>query len=112
MELAAEAQAVTVQEFGPLAPIKMLTCPDAMSGIIMGTKNGEIRPGPLLRRVMGVFFQNFQPPDARTDPNPDPFRTVSLDVQPGVFHGKAAGGYRELGESAHSPRIFAVHETP
>ena len=40
IEFVPVAQAVTVQEFTPFAPRNIDTCPAAMSGISIGTKNG------------------------------------------------------------------------
>ena len=40
IEFVPVAQAVTVAPFGPLAPKSIETCPVAMSGINIGTKNG------------------------------------------------------------------------
>ena len=48
MALAEEAQAETVQKFGPLSPNRMETRPAAMSEMNIGTKNGETRSGPLV----------------------------------------------------------------
>ena len=46
MALAEEAQADTVQKFGPFKPNRMDTRPAAISEMNMGTKNGETRSGP------------------------------------------------------------------
>ena len=43
------AQADTTAKFGPLAPSFIDTCPEAISGSIIGTKNGLILEGPLSR---------------------------------------------------------------
>jgi hypothetical protein len=43
MAWAPEAQAETVQKFGPLSPNVIDTCPAAMSEIIIGMKNGLTR---------------------------------------------------------------------
>ena len=39
-------QAETVAKFAPFAPSSIDTCPDAMSGSIIGTRNGLIRDAP------------------------------------------------------------------
>ena len=39
-------QAVAVAEFGPLAPVRIETQPEARLTIVAGMKNGEMRPGP------------------------------------------------------------------
>ena len=48
------AQAVMTEEFGPFAPKRMDTSPDAMLTIIIGMKNGDTRSGPFSRRVSWV----------------------------------------------------------
>src|SRR5690606_37955589 len=40
------AQAETAQKLGPLKPYFMETCPEAMSGINIGMKNGDTALGP------------------------------------------------------------------
>ena len=47
-----EAQADTVAKFGPLRPYRMETRPAAMSGMNIGTKNGETRSGPLVMKAL------------------------------------------------------------
>ena len=49
MAWVADAQAVVVQKLSPRNPVRMATWPAAMLPIIMGTKNGEMRPGPFAR---------------------------------------------------------------
>ena len=46
------AQAVTAQEFGPLAPMRMATWPEARLIMVMGMKKGETRPGPFSRNTL------------------------------------------------------------
>src|SRR5690606_29866974 len=46
-----EAHAVTVHALWPFAPIMIETCPDAISGIIIGTKKGLTRSGPFSNRL-------------------------------------------------------------
>jgi hypothetical protein len=43
------AQAVTTEEFGPLAPRRIEITPEAMLTMSMGMKKGETRSGPLVR---------------------------------------------------------------
>jgi hypothetical protein len=40
------AHAVVTVRLGPLAPVKIAICPEAMLGIIMGMKKGLILLGP------------------------------------------------------------------
>ncbi len=63
------AHAVTIAEFGPLAPKRIEIRPEAMLMISMGMKNGETRSGPLLRRTLCVSRSVLIPP------MPDPTRT-------------------------------------
>ncbi len=51
MECALVVQAVAVAEFGPLAPLRMETYPDARLIMVAGMKNGEMRRGPCSSRV-------------------------------------------------------------
>ena len=39
-------QAVATAEFGPFAPVRMETYPDARLTMVAGMKNGDIRRGP------------------------------------------------------------------
>ena len=51
IEWALVMQAVAVAEFGPFAPVRMDTYPDARLIIVAGIKNGEMRLGPFSRRL-------------------------------------------------------------
>ena len=42
------AQAVTTEEFGPLAPKRIEISPEAMLTMSIGMKNGETRSGPFV----------------------------------------------------------------
>ena len=46
------AQAVTAQEFGPRAPSRIATWPEARLMITMGMKNGETRSAPFSSRIL------------------------------------------------------------
>ncbi|MNS48242.1 hypothetical protein D3C72_808050 [compost metagenome] len=61
-----EAQAVTAQTLGPLAPMAIATLPEAMFGIIKGTVKGLTRSGPL---VASTWFCSSITPSA---PMPEP----------------------------------------
>ena len=50
MECALVVQAVAVAEFGPLAPVRMETWPEARLTMVAGMKNGEMRRGPVLQQ--------------------------------------------------------------
>ena len=55
-------QAEVVQKLGPLIPRSMETCPEAMSVIIMGTRKGLIRDGPLSRSTLNCSASVISPP--------------------------------------------------
>jgi hypothetical protein len=52
MECALVVQAVAVAEFGPFAPVRMETWPDAKLTIVAGMKKGEMRDGPFSSRIL------------------------------------------------------------
>src|SRR5438034_8422221 len=56
------AQAVMTAEFGPFAPKRIDTSPDAMFTIIIGMKNGDTRSGPFSRRVSWFASRVWMPP--------------------------------------------------
>jgi hypothetical protein len=51
MECALDVQAVAVAEFGPFAPVRMETYPEARLMMVAGMKNGEMRLGPFSSSV-------------------------------------------------------------
>ena len=58
-------------KFGPLAPMSIETLPEAMFGSIIGTKNGEMRFGPLVSRVSVPALEGLHAAHAGTDQDPD-----------------------------------------
>ena len=58
----ADAHALTTQKFGPLKPYFIDTRPAAMSVIIMGTRNGDTRPGPRESNLACSISRVFRPP--------------------------------------------------
>ncbi len=56
------AQAVTTAEFGPFAPKRMDTSPDAILTIIIGMKKGDTRSGPFSRSVSWLESRVWIPP--------------------------------------------------
>src|SRR5262245_4095451 len=56
------AQAVTTAEFGPLAPKRIETRPDAMLMMSIGMKNGETRSGPRSISVLCASRSDEMPP--------------------------------------------------
>src|SRR5699024_12487826 len=62
IEYVPDAQAVTEQDFNPLAPVLMETCPAAMSGINIGTKYLLSRLYPLSINLLTCFSYVSIPP--------------------------------------------------
>src|SRR2546427_1441673 len=56
------AQAVTTAEFGPLAPKRIETSPDAMLTMSIGMKNGETRSGPFSMSILCASRSEEMPP--------------------------------------------------
>ena len=59
---APEAQAVTVQRFGPVRPNRIATCPAEAFAISAGTMNGLTRPGPFSSRTEYCWRSVSMPP--------------------------------------------------
>jgi len=72
IEFVPVAHAVTVQEFTPFAPKAIETCPVAISGIIIGMKNGLTRRAPFSNNVE-YWFSNVSIP-----PIPEPIQTPTF----------------------------------
>ena len=62
MECALVVQAVAVAEFGPLAPVRMETWPEARLMMVAGMKNGEMRRGPCSSRILCSRSMTSNPP--------------------------------------------------
>ena len=62
MECALVVQAVAVAEFGPLAPLRIETYPEARFTMVAGMKKGEIRRGPCWSRVRCSRSMTSKPP--------------------------------------------------
>ena len=62
MECALVVQAVAVAEFGPWAPQRMETWPEARLTIVAGMKNGEMRRGPCSSSVWCSRSMTSNPP--------------------------------------------------
>jgi hypothetical protein len=62
MEWALVVQAVAVAEFGPFAPLRIDTYPEARLMMVAGMKNGEMRLGPLLSRFSNSRSMTSKPP--------------------------------------------------
>ena len=72
------AQALTVARFGPRAPRRIETMPDAMSASIIGTKNGLTLFGPRVANVAKPLSSVSMPPMAEpmTTPTRSRFAVV------------------------------------
>ena len=62
MEWAPVAHAVTMERFGPLAPVWIATCPGARFAMAMGMKNGLTRRGPDSSSTLCWFSISGSPP--------------------------------------------------
>ena len=71
----AEAQAVTTAAFGPFSPWRIETWPGAALAIILGTKKGETRSGPLV--VSSVNWASISAKPPIPDPRMQPIRVGS-----------------------------------
>jgi len=71
MECALVVQAVAVAEFGPLAPLRIETYPEARFTIVAGMKTGKIRRGPCSRSVWCSRSITSKPPIPLPDIHPD-----------------------------------------
>ena len=60
-------QAVAVAEFGPFAPVRIETQPEARLMIVAGMKNGEMRPGPFFEQILVLALDHFESADAAAD---------------------------------------------
>src|SRR5947208_1500759 len=82
------AQAVTTAEFGPLAPKRIETSPDAMLTMRIGMKNGETRSGPFSMSILCASrSEEMAPMPVTTTRRGSTALRVVLDVLDGVATG-------------------------
>ena len=82
--------AVHVAEFGPLAPKRMETCPEARLMMAAGMKNGEIRRGPPSRKARCSRSMVVNPPIPEAMNTPTRGAIVRRDRQPRIVHRRTA----------------------
>src|SRR5579864_188864 len=87
------AQAETTETLGPFAPVAMLTMPDAMLMMIIGTKNALTRPGPRSSNTWCCSSQVLAPPI------PEPMITPTRSAFCGVIAKPA---------SSNASRVAAI----
>ena len=106
MACAPAAQAVAVAEFGPFAPCRIETLPEARLTIDEAIKNGETRSGPPDQQFFVLALDRPEIADARTDVSSDHFGVRIVNHQAAVLDGFVRGGNGKMRESAHSPRFL------
>ena len=67
MVCALVVQAVAVAEFGPFAPVRIDTQPEARLTMVAGMKNGEMRPGTALQQLLVLALDHLESADAAAD---------------------------------------------
>ena len=105
---AEEAHADTVQKFGPLSPYRIETSPAAMSGMNIGTKNGDTRSGPLARKMAALFLEGLHAADAAADDDAGALRVGKAALEPGLSHGLMSGPERVLNEQVVATGFLAL----
>jgi len=104
------AQAVMVAKLGPLAPVKIATCPAAMSAIIIGMKRGETPRGPFCNKLVWFSSQVHAPADARPDADTDPIGILRGDSQFGILQSHKSRRRRQLHIPVHLAHFAGVSE--
>ena len=103
-------QAVHVARFGPLAPNRIDTCPDARLMMDAGMKNGEIRRGPPSSSALCSRSMVANPPMPGADEDADLWRVLGRDRQARVVDRELRRRDRELDEDVHLLDVFLVDE--
>ncbi len=68
-----------MQEFGPLAPVRIDTQPEARLTMAAGMKNGLILRGPALQQGFVLALDGREPADAAADVDADPLGVRGVD---------------------------------
>ncbi len=76
------AHAVTIDEFGPLAPKRIEISPEAMFTISIGMKNGETRSGPFSSRILWLSSSVVMPPMPEPTSTPKRVRSTRSTFRP------------------------------
>ena len=111
MECALVVQAVQVASFGPLALLRMLTCPAARFTMAAGIKNGEILRGPPFSRLECSRSMTSKPP--MPEPMLTPVRSATffiLHLEVGHAQCLIAGGDGQMNKARHLARLFFLDE--
>ena len=106
MECALVVQAVAVAEFGPFAPVRMETCPDARLTMVAGMKNGEMRPGPFSSSVLCSRSMTSNPPMPLPMYTPTRSAFCGVHFEAGACKGEIRRRDGELDESPHLLDFF------
>ena len=102
-------QAVQVAEFGPLAPVRMETQPEARFTIAEGMKNGLTLRGPPFRSASCSRSMVAKPADAAADVHAHLLRVRGVHHEPGILDREVGGGHRELDEPVHLLDFLLLH---
>ena len=86
----------------------METSPAAMSGMNIGTKNGDTRSGPLSDVGPAVVLEGLHPADAAADDDAGALGRRELPLQPRLRDGLMGGREGELGEEVVPPGFLPV----
>ena len=103
-------QAVQVARFGPLAPNRIDTCPDARLMIADGMKNGEILPRTAVEQRLVLALDGRESADAGSEEDADVGGVGRRDPQARVVHGELRGRDGVLDEDVHLLDVFLLDE--
>ena len=110
MACADAVHAVHVAEFGPLAPKRIDTCPEARLMMAAGMKNGEMRRGPPSRNAWcsRSIVVNPPMPEAMNTPTRGAIAGVIVSLASSTANCEAAIGV--LDEDVHLLDVFLLDE--
>ena len=104
-----EAQAVTGQLIGPLAPKRMETWPAARLASDRGDGERGHLPGAAQEDRLLFLFDGGQSADGGADDHAGPLRFACADGQAGIGQGHLGGGQGIDDEIIQAPQFFFVH---
>ena len=110
MACAEAVHAVQVAEFGPLAPKRMDTWPEARLMMADGMKNGEMRRGPPSRNARCSRSMVVNPPMPEAMNTPTRGAISGVIGQPRIVHRELRRGDGVLDEDVHLLDVLLVHE--
>ena len=108
MEWALVVQAVAVAEFGPFAPVRIETQPEARLTIVAGMKNGRDAARPFFEQILVLALDHLESADAAADVDARAlgrFR-IGIDLQPRARNGEVRRRDGELDEPPHLLDFF------